>query len=76
MVQTVGCHCLPGGKIPHSDTSHQEDVFPLLLFILGNEGAVAQPRLTFLPPYIYSVGMAAKDHHHFSPCTRHLVVIG
>lgn len=69
-------YCSPRGKIPHFSTSHWEDIFPLLLFILGNEGAVAQPGLAFLPPCIYSVGMAAKDHHHFFPCTRHLAVIG
>lgn len=71
-----GAHRLPGGKIPHFDTSHQEDIFPLLLFILGNEGAVAQSLNAFLPPCIYSVGMAVKDHHHFSPRARHLAVIG
>lgn len=71
-----GTHCLPGGKIPHFDTSHQEDIFPSLLFVLGNEGAVAQSLNVFLPPCIYAVGMAAKDHHHFSPCARHLAVIG
>lgn len=36
--------------MPHFDTSHREDVFPLLLFILGNEGAVAQSRIAFILP--------------------------
>lgn len=71
-----GAHRLPGGKILHLDTSHREDIFPSLFFILGNKGAVAQSLNALLPPCIYSVGMAVKDHHHFSPPARHLAVIG
>lgn len=50
-----GAHLLPGGKIPHFDTSHQEDIFPLLLFILGNEGAVARVSGR-IPPSLYLLG--------------------
>lgn len=46
---------MPGGKIPHFDTSHQEDIFPLLLFILGNEGAVARVSGR-IPPSLYLLG--------------------
>lgn len=47
-----GAHLLPGGKIPHLDTSHRGDIFPLLLFILGNEGAVARVSGR-VPPSLY-----------------------
>lgn len=46
---------MPGGKIPHFDTSHQEDIFPSLLFILGNEGAVTRVPGR-IPPSLYLLG--------------------